>query len=107
MYDTQLYKRFEATSTTKYLVSATYASFSMKEDLERAETFFRGRDVSKYNLALAQAYDSIKAKIRWIEVGFQSPVVGRCHCLYSPLQRSTDDLQSYLEEWEKQAGAKL
>ena len=54
--------------TTKYLVSTCYAGFSTKEDLAHAEKFFEGKDVSKYNMALAQAYDSIKAKIRWIEV---------------------------------------
>ncbi|KZV77286.1 hypothetical protein PENSPDRAFT_568462 [Peniophora sp. CONT] len=86
-YDT-LYKRFETTSTFKYLISSTYAGFSSKKDLELAEKFFDGKDISKFNMALAQAYDSIKAKLRWIE-------------------RSTDDLQSFLDEWEKEAGAKL
>ena len=64
----QLYKSLEKTSTNKYLVSTCYAGFSTKEDIARAEKFFEGKDVSKYNMALAQAYDSIKAKIRWIEV---------------------------------------
>lgn len=68
----QLYKRFETTSTIKYFVSTTYASFSTNEDVERARKFFEGKDVSKYNMALAQAYDSITAKIRWIEVSLRA-----------------------------------
>jgi aminopeptidase 2 len=52
------------------LVWAVYGGFSSQSDLEHAEKFYDGRDTSKYNMALAQTLDSIRAKVRWIEVRF-------------------------------------
>jgi hypothetical protein len=43
-----------------------YGGFSTQADLEHAEKFFDGRHVTKYNMALAQALDSVLAKERWI-----------------------------------------
>ncbi|KAI0029430.1 peptidase family M1-domain-containing protein [Vararia minispora EC-137] len=85
-YDT-LYDKFATTFTTKYLVSMTYSGFSSQTDLEHADRFFEGKDISKYNMSLAQAQDSVRSKIRWIE-------------------RSTDDITQWLEQWQK-TGTKL
>ncbi|KAI0309888.1 hypothetical protein OF83DRAFT_1179110 [Amylostereum chailletii] len=74
-----IYKRFESTYTTKYLVSIAYSVFSTAEDRAHVEAFFEGKDISKYNMSLAQAVDTIKAKTSWIE-------------------RSTPDIVQWLEK---------
>ncbi|THH11179.1 hypothetical protein EW146_g8132 [Bondarzewia mesenterica] len=63
-----LYKRFEGNFTLRYLVKSVYSPLSTEKDREAAAAFFEGKDISKYNQALAQALDGIKAKAVWIEV---------------------------------------
>ncbi|EAU88167.2 leucyl aminopeptidase [Coprinopsis cinerea okayama7 len=76
-----LYKRFEGNFTLQYLVKYSLDFLSTKEDLEAVQAFFKDKDTSKYNQSLAQTLDSIRAKIAYIE-------------------RSTEDLESWLKEWE-------
>lgn len=57
-----LYKRFEATFTLTRLVEMSMASLSTENDYAAVEEFFKDKDTSKYNLALAQSLDSIRAK---------------------------------------------
>jgi hypothetical protein len=50
-----------------------YGGFSTRADLEHAEKFFDGRNIAKYNMALAQVLDSVHAKERWI---------AECFCVF-------------------------
>ncbi|TFY80729.1 hypothetical protein EWM64_g3287 [Hericium alpestre] len=79
-----LYKRFEGNFTLKYLISTLLSGLSTKEDLHHVQEYFKDKDTAKYDQALAQGIDSIKAKVSWIE-------------------RSTDDISEWLENWEKSA----
>ncbi|THH11180.1 hypothetical protein EW146_g8133 [Bondarzewia mesenterica] len=82
-----LYKRFEGNFTLKYLVSTVFSGLSTENDRQSAEAFFEGKDISKYNQALAQALDSIKAKAAWIE-------------------RSSSDIAEWLDRSETEKEAK-
>ena len=70
------------------------------------------KDTGKYNLALAQALDGIKAKSAWIAVRVSSLFLVLVLVLASVLtirwrasQRSSADIQQWLDKWEQ--GAKL
>lgn len=52
----------------RYLVQRTFSGLSTEKDYEEIEEFFKDKDTAKYNLALAQALDTIQAKIAWLEV---------------------------------------
>jgi len=73
--------RLETTFSMKYIVQSVYARFSDEEDRAKAEAFFKDKDISKYNQALAQALDGISAKAAFIK-------------------RSTSDVVTWLEKWE-------
>ncbi|KAI9431112.1 peptidase family M1-domain-containing protein [Lactarius indigo] len=75
-------KRLETTFSMKYIVQSVYSGFGKEEDRVKAEEFFKDKDTAKYNQALAQALDGISAKAAFIE-------------------RSTSDIVSWLEKWEK------
>ncbi|KAF7777794.1 hypothetical protein Agabi119p4_3866 [Agaricus bisporus var. burnettii] len=77
-YDT-LIERFGGNFTLQYLVTLSFSFLSTNEDLKKTEEFFKGRDTSKYSMALAQSLDSIRARIQFIE-------------------RSTSDLEKWLKE---------
>jgi len=76
------YKRFEANSTLKYLVEISFQSLSTTADYKDVQEFFKDKDISRYNLALGQTLDTIRARIAYIA-------------------RSFDDLSEWLLEWEK------
>ncbi|EUC67135.1 leucyl aminopeptidase [Rhizoctonia solani AG-3 Rhs1AP] len=50
----KLYKRFEGNFSLNYLVKYSFDSFSTEQDAKDVEEFFKNKDSSKYNLALAQ-----------------------------------------------------
>ncbi|KAI0051304.1 leucyl aminopeptidase [Auriscalpium vulgare] len=75
-------ERFAASMGLKFIVSAVYSSFTAEADRLHVEQFFAGKDISKFNLVLAQVLDSIKTKAAWIK-------------------RSTADIEHWLECWEK------
>lgn len=64
-----IYKRFELNATLKYLVEASFGLLSTAKDYEETEAFFKDKDVSKYNLSLAQTLDTIRARVGYIEGG--------------------------------------
>ncbi|KAH7340339.1 leucyl aminopeptidase [Rhizoctonia solani] len=82
----QLYKRFEGNFSLNYLVKYSFDSFSTEQDAKDVEEFFKNKDSSKYNLALAQTLDSIRASAKWLE-------------------RSRDDVAQWMAEWEKSTKA--
>ncbi|KAF8261355.1 leucyl aminopeptidase [Lactarius quietus] len=81
-------KRLETTFSMKYIVQSVYSGFGKEEDRVKAEAFFKDKDTRKYNQALAQALDGISAKSAVIE-------------------RSTSDIVTWLEKWEKAPKAVL
>jgi aminopeptidase 2 len=52
----------------RYLVQRTFSGLSSEKDYQEIVEFFKDKDTSKYNLALAQVLDTIRAKIAWLEV---------------------------------------
>ncbi|EUC58817.1 leucyl aminopeptidase [Rhizoctonia solani AG-3 Rhs1AP] len=48
-------KRFEGNFSFRYIVPGIFNSFSTNEDAQEIEEFFRDKDVSKFNMAYAQA----------------------------------------------------
>ncbi|CAE7227454.1 unnamed protein product [Rhizoctonia solani] len=81
-----LYKRFEGNFSLNYLVKYSFDSFCSEQDAKDVEEFFGSKDSSKYNLALAQTLDSIRANAKWLE-------------------RSRDDVAQWMSEWEKKTKA--
>jgi aminopeptidase 2 len=61
----------------RYLVQDTFTDLSSEKDYQDTVEFFKDKDTSKYNQSLAQALESIRAKIAWIDV---------CFCLFSILK---------------------
>ncbi|KAJ6513872.1 leucyl aminopeptidase [Mycena vitilis] len=82
-YDT-LMKRFEGNFTIKSLVSCSFGALSTRKDYESTVEFFEGKDTSKYNQSLAQALETIRTRIAYIE-------------------RSSGDLNEWLLKWEKRS----
>ncbi|KAF9050721.1 leucyl aminopeptidase [Hymenopellis radicata] len=80
----QIYKRFEQNSMLKYLVSGSFSGLSTQKDYDETKSFFQDKDVSKFNLSLAQTLDTIGARIAYLE-------------------RSSDDLGGWLKEWRGRA----
>ncbi|KAL1756342.1 hypothetical protein FB107DRAFT_211566 [Schizophyllum commune] len=77
-FDT-IYKRFEGTFSLGRIIQAPIESLSTKKDYEETKAFFADKDTSKYDMSLAQALDSVKAR-------------------YTYIGRSTDDLKHWLDE---------
>ncbi|KAG8887646.1 Aminopeptidase 2 mitochondrial [Tulasnella sp. 332] len=77
-------KMFEGNFSISRLITYNFQDLTSEEDAKATEEFFKGKDVSKFNLALAQALDSIHANAKWLE-------------------RSKGDVTSWLKEWKKQA----
>ncbi|CAA7267619.1 unnamed protein product [Cyclocybe aegerita] len=73
-----LYKRFEGNFSLHYLVTFSSDYYSSQEDYAAIEAFFKDKDTSKYNQALAQTLDTIRARAAYVE-------------------RSTEDLKGWLE----------
>ncbi|KAJ6546483.1 leucyl aminopeptidase [Mycena vulgaris] len=59
-------------------------NYDSAKDLESIEAFFKDKDTSKYNMALAQTLESIRTRIAYIE-------------------RSSGDLNEWLEKWDKRS----
>ncbi|KAL1672234.1 hypothetical protein EV122DRAFT_284153 [Schizophyllum commune] len=75
-----IYKRFEGTFSLGRIIQAPIESLSTKKDYEETKAFFADKDTSKYDMSLAQALDSVKAR-------------------YTYIGRSTEDLKHWLDEW--------
>ncbi|KIY68739.1 leucyl aminopeptidase [Cylindrobasidium torrendii FP15055 ss-10] len=84
-YDT-LYARFKNNSMLRYLVESSFNTLSTQKDYDDIKTFFADKDTSKYNLGLAQTLDTVRARIAYID-------------------RSTEDLDSWLKEWKGKQNA--
>ncbi|KAL5490410.1 APE2 [Sanghuangporus weigelae] len=80
----ELYNRFSGNTQLPYLISYAFKYLSTEADAKDIEEFFKGKDVSKFNLALNQTLDTIRAHAALIE-------------------RSTDDVVQWLQTWGKAA----
>jgi len=65
-YD-DIIQRIKSQSTLSRIVKDTFSGYSSEKDAEDIKSFFEGKDVSKYNLALTQALDSIRANAVWLD----------------------------------------
>ncbi|KAL1682431.1 hypothetical protein EV122DRAFT_274196 [Schizophyllum commune] len=78
-YD-EIYERLEDNFSFDSIITFPFEVLSTEKDYEDTKAFFTGKDISKFDLSLAQALDSIKARHTYIA-------------------RSTDDLKAWLERW--------
>jgi len=60
-------QRIKSQPTLSLIVKYTFSGYSSEKDAEDIESFFKDKDVSKYNLALTQALDSIRANAVWLD----------------------------------------
>ncbi|KAL1709873.1 hypothetical protein EV121DRAFT_252475 [Schizophyllum commune] len=79
-YDT-ICKRFEGNFSLGRIIQCPIEVLSTEKDYKETEAFFADKDTSKYDMSLAQALDSIKAR-------------------YTYIGRSTEDLKQWLDEWQ-------
>ncbi|KAJ7667400.1 leucyl aminopeptidase [Mycena rosella] len=77
-------KRFATNSMLKYLVEACFGELSTQKDYDETEEFFKDKDTTRYSMALAQALETIRTRIVYIE-------------------RSRDDLSDWLSKWEERS----
>jgi len=82
-YD-KITERFSGNSLYKYLIQGSIGTFSSEKDAQEIEDFFKDKDVSKYDMVLAQSLDGIRARAKWCE-------------------RSTAEVRGWLENRKKQA----
>jgi len=68
-------------STISSLIRSTYRGFTTEDDAKEIEAFFKNKDVSKFNLSLAQCLDTIRTNAKWLD-------------------RSKDDVISWLQQWK-------
>ncbi|KAF8198250.1 leucyl aminopeptidase [Mycena galopus ATCC 62051] len=79
-----LSKRFATNSMLKYIVASCFRGLSTQEAHDDAEAFFKDKDTTRYSMALAQALETIRARIIYIA-------------------RSRDDLSDWLTKWEQRS----
>lgn len=65
-YD-ELVERFANNFGMTRLVSYAFGGLTSKKDLQWVDSFFEGKDVTKYKLALAQTRDKITGASNWLE----------------------------------------
>ncbi|KAI4526730.1 hypothetical protein K525DRAFT_287090 [Schizophyllum commune Loenen D] len=78
-YD-EIYERLEDNFSFDSIITCPFEVISTEKDYKDTKAFFTGKDISKFDLSLAQASDSIKARHTYIA-------------------RSIDDLKAWLERW--------
>ena len=95
----QLYKRCEGNFSFEYLVKYGFEGLSSEKDAQEVEQFFKDKDTSKFNLALAQVNRLTRL---WVVVGthcmFQT--LDSIHANTKWLDRSRDDVAQWFGEWK-------
>ncbi|KAG0705166.1 hypothetical protein DFH29DRAFT_907854 [Suillus ampliporus] len=77
-------KRYEGNFSFKDVVSLVFENLTKEEDYQQIVDFFKDKDTSRYNLALSQTLESLRASRAWIK-------------------RSTSDIADWLSEWKKRS----
>jgi len=77
-------KMYEGNFSLSYLIKFAYQDYTTEEDYAKTEAFFKDKDVSKFNLALAQSLDAVRANAKWLD-------------------RSKEDVTTWLEDWRKES----
>ncbi|KIK68750.1 hypothetical protein GYMLUDRAFT_54320 [Collybiopsis luxurians FD-317 M1] len=80
-YD-MIYEKFKDGFSIGGLIRLTFRPLTTEKDYEDTKTFFEGKDTSKFNLIIPQVLESIQENKVFIE-------------------KSTDDLLNWLENWKK------
>ncbi|KIO15900.1 hypothetical protein M407DRAFT_235051 [Tulasnella calospora MUT 4182] len=65
-YDT-LTNMFGGVFSLPSLVKSSFQELTTEKDADAVEAWFKDKDVSKYNLSLAQSLDRIRANAKWLE----------------------------------------
>ncbi|KAJ7328905.1 leucyl aminopeptidase [Mycena albidolilacea] len=77
-------KRFATNSMLKYLVTTCFRGLSTQQAHDDAQEFFKDKDITRYSMALAQALETVRTRIAYIE-------------------RSHEDLFHWLTKWEERS----
>ncbi|KAJ7457967.1 leucyl aminopeptidase [Mycena galericulata] len=77
-------KRFATNSMMKYLLQSCLNGLSTEDDYNKVQTFFEGKDTSRYSMVLAQVLEGIRGRT-------------------TSFERSSDDLSKWLTEWEQRS----
>lgn len=75
-------KRLEGNYSLGDLIKQAFGSLTSEEDAQDLEIFFREKDTSKFNMALAQTIELIRVSAKWLEY-------------------AKEDVAEWLENWEK------
>jgi len=78
-YD-EIYERFSGNTSLPHLIEYTFKYLTTESDAEDMEKFFKGKDLSKFNLVYHQTIDTIRSNA-------------------ALLKRSNDDVTQWLERW--------
>ena len=62
----ELVRTFDGNFSLAGLLRMTIAPLTTDADADAVEAFFRGRNTSKYSMALAQGLDAIRSQARWL-----------------------------------------
>ncbi|KAG9049074.1 Aminopeptidase 2 mitochondrial [Tulasnella sp. UAMH 9824] len=60
-------KKFGGVYSLQSLVKSSFQGLTTENDADAIEAWFKDKDVSKYNLALAQSLDTIRTNAKWLE----------------------------------------
>ncbi|KDQ18450.1 hypothetical protein BOTBODRAFT_28829 [Botryobasidium botryosum FD-172 SS1] len=82
----EFYKRFDGNFSLGNLIKASFQQFTSEKDAAQVEAFFKTKDVSKFNLALAQSLDKVRVNAAWVE-------------------RDGKDVTDWLAAWNKENNA--
>lgn len=95
----QLYKRCEGNFSFNQLIKFGFESFSSEKDAQEMEKFFKDKDTSKFNLALAQVNT---VTLLWIVAGAHRMVqtLDSIRASAKWLNRSRDDVAQWFNEWK-------
>ncbi|KAL4067568.1 leucyl aminopeptidase [Scleroderma citrinum] len=63
----EIEKIYEGNFSFKSVISASLRNMSTQQDYERIQAFFKDKDTSRYNIALSQTLDTLRASMAWIE----------------------------------------
>uniref|UniRef100_D8QDN2 Aminopeptidase n=1 Tax=Schizophyllum commune (strain H4-8 / FGSC 9210) TaxID=578458 RepID=D8QDN2_SCHCM len=80
-YD-EIYERLEDNFSFDSIITCPFEVLSTEQDYDDAKSFFKDKDVSKFDISLAQALDSIQARFTYIA-------------------RSTNDFKAWLDRWSQ------
>ncbi|CAD6892010.1 unnamed protein product [Tilletia controversa] len=63
----EVYRTMETSPSFSRVVESCIGRFSLEEDLEAVEAYFKNKETSRYSMGLQQGLDSIRSNARWLK----------------------------------------